>query len=309
MIEVNKSDRTGACGRAGLHEVVIRKMLGFNMWSEGPPPGRRILPEAAITDAFAIDPLGHTKGLTGNIGPMARYTLLNLPIPHPPATGLQLTYTQACSIFRWQDELIFDHPQTGRPRMMIETDSGQFGAYPQIVGEEPFVPPLTFDKFDSNGNRIETANWKESRDGNFSWFFTAMPSSSEASLPVEKKRDYIVSIVVCYKRVFVPEQTVRVTSMSIEPGGGSVTLSSLPNGIKKNQWVLLTGLHTVIINGTPQAAIGCHWYRVLFVNMNQSSLSIAGSDWDFMLPSSTSPVYLIYIDSVTGVYTTVVSIY
>jgi len=79
LIETNKSDRTGACGRAGLREVKVRRMLE---WAA--PPG---------AGAFAIDPLGSGS----------------LLLPRVTLSGMNAT--QADYIFRWRDDLIFTRPE------------------------------------------------------------------------------------------------------------------------------------------------------------------------------------------------------
>ena len=44
LLEVERSDRTGACGRAALHEVKVRNLLNYNGWYSGVAP---VLPSAS----------------------------------------------------------------------------------------------------------------------------------------------------------------------------------------------------------------------------------------------------------------------
>ncbi len=268
LVEVEKSDRTGACGRAAIRDIQIRKMLGFNNWSVGPAPGQRILPQSVLADAFVVDPLGYSLGLTGNMGPLPRLTLLMQPIPLPPAPGTQYPLAKAEKIFRWHDDLAFVKlDDGGRPQPVIASGEHQY-------------------------------------TGNFSWFFTATPGTSD--MPASLKRYYNVSVAVCYKRDFAAGETVvDVTEFSGGGhGGGTIAIATPIPNLKRNMWVMLTGWHTVAVNGMPQLAIACRWYRVVSVanELTPPMLSLVGPDWDLAAPTPSTPVKLIFVDSVTGVY-------
>jgi len=311
LVAVEKSDRTGACGRAGLHDIRIRGFLGFNRWSRGPAPGVRALASDAVVNTFVIDPLAYAHGNTDNMGPLTRCTLLTPPAPPPPASGVRLSLAQAESIFVWGDELLFDAPKdsTARPRAIIQTDSGQTGSHPRKAEEPDWVPPLTFDRFDASGKQIESANWHQTKNGNFTWFFTVSPAEAESSLPVSAKANYAVSVVVCWKRNFTSgEHTENVTAMSGGIGGGTIQLANPVHSVKKDQWVMLCGQKTVMLNGVPTPANLGRWYRVVSV-ANETTppcLSLDGPDWDLAQPSPGTPVTLVAIEGVTGVYESVI---
>jgi len=90
IVQTGKSDRAGACGRAGLRDVKVRRMLDYQYWSAAPQSPN--LP-------FAIDPLGVANSMGNALGPLQR---------------LYLTYTPneeaAKQIFLWQDDKIFNVP-------------------------------------------------------------------------------------------------------------------------------------------------------------------------------------------------------
>ena len=228
--ETIKSDRTGACGRAALHEAKVRRMLDYNLWAKD-TSGTRVLPTDTLAalpapQIFAIDPLGFATGpsaiggLTGPLGgpgsTIPRYTLLRLPPPaQPTAGGLSslLSLPEADRIFRWSDELSFDTPATlsQRPRRIVRdnTAPAHVGPYPAIVPPETAFGP-TVTPMDA---------------GSFTWFLTVTPAAVEATLPASQRRLYSVSAVVCYQRVFsqqtpgTPDGEHNLTVTSFAGGG------------------------------------------------------------------------------------------
>jgi len=104
--ETGKADRSGACGRAAMREVKVRRMLDPANWASLP----------TNNGPFVIDPIGVDAGL-GDMGPLPRITLalsnaLGNQIPLDP-------------IFRWRDDLKFHRPEDGqRPHPAI--DGGSF---------------------------------------------------------------------------------------------------------------------------------------------------------------------------------------
>ncbi len=281
MNKVEQSDRTGFLGRAALRDIKVRGMLGFNNWSTGPSPGTRITAGNAIISAFVIDPLGHAHGVTGNMGPLQRCTLLNSPVPLPPALGVQYSLSAAESIFVSHDDLVFDY----------STDRSQ---RPTAVMESPGVI---------------------AHEGRYSWFATICPAEGEASLAVGEKRNLAVSIVVCKNRNFaVANQTVNVTAMSGGIGGCSVSLATALPTIKHDDWVMLVGEKSVCTDLTaipPTAAVAqvARWYRVISAGNDQTppTLGLVGPDWDCATPGPGTVVTLVIIDGVTGVYAETIS--
>lgn len=293
MIEVEKSDRTGACGRAALHEVRIRKFLDFNLWSRGVSPGTRALPDDGLVDTIVFDPLGYARGITdGMMGPLERCSLLASQLPTP--LGTRLSLDQAESIFLWGDDLLFVRPE--------ERTAGT-----ATIGTRP-VSAAT----DVDGNPIAPV-----AEGNFTWFFTVSPGDAENSLPLSKKQNYNVSAVVCWKRDFASAEPVEnVTALSGGYGGLTATLANPIPSLKRGEWVLLCGQKKIDLdgNGTEETIVNRgYWYRVAFVGGN--TLSLTGPDWDLAGPgyvwdladpSSLAEVRLVAIEGVTGVYTSTV---
>jgi prepilin-type N-terminal cleavage/methylation domain-containing protein len=137
IAETNKADRTGACGRAGLREVKVRRMLDpNNAWASAP--------SSAV---FVIDPLGYTGALgSGNFGGTAStISRINLKTP---ITGVALTSAQAEAIFRWHDDLTYvqardsTSPTNGErpmpvPNATAQQNDGNFSWFltvaPQVV--------------------------------------------------------------------------------------------------------------------------------------------------------------------------------
>lgn len=276
LVNTNKSDRTGACGRAGLSEIRIRRMLDYTTWITNTGP----VPPGATPGTIAIDPLGYANGLNGmNLGgaggPIPRITLAW-------ATGANVAMAEA--VFRWPDELQFhsSDDSTDRPRALVYDSTGNFVIYD---------PP-------THGTNVTFA-----RDGNFSWFITATPSPADVAngVTVANRRSYNVSVVVCHKREFTTaaERTAGANILGGGYGGGTITLinndaDTSPLVVRENEWILL------------YSATQCAWYRaVSSVTINNGDtewLSLVGPDWHGGAATA------VVIPGVTGVYTTTVQV-
>jgi hypothetical protein len=113
MTAANRSDRTGACGRAALHQIKVQKLLDTSVWPQQPTPS---------TNVFFIDPIG-AIAISTTLGGLTRVNL---------APGsVALTQSQADAMFRWQDDLIFARP---------EDMKGAASTIPP-AGTRPVVPP------------------------------------------------------------------------------------------------------------------------------------------------------------------------
>jgi hypothetical protein len=327
--ETAKADRSGACGRAAMREIQVRRMLDFRFWYWSPsiPPNpafpgnywgfyppyatANTIPDtyADVTAGinldsmpFVIDPLGRAKGLPETFGQypttmpptlfLPRRTLRSIPLmPNQPIPPPAITTALAEQIFIWNDDLPFDAPKNSTTRPTLVTSS--------------------------SGNVIS--------EGSYSWFFSATPAATEMSRPVAQRRWFNVSVAVCYKRNFDPnavntpdgEHTATINSNNVVTpkvpgfpgmgiGGGMVILanSSLPNSpkvnVKENQWVMLYHLDPV-----PQLN-RCLWYRVINFgtttdasNNTHTTLSLIGPDWDPNLEAT-----LVVVPGVIGVYNT-----
>jgi hypothetical protein len=301
MTETEKADRTGMCGRAGIRDVKVRRLLDTTIWNH-PSPN-------ANSNLVVIDPLARTSSLaTLNVGGTAsNVQRFNL---NDPSTGSQLTQAQAEAVFRWRDDVNF-------------------------VTAKDFAPNATNPR-PTNGDRPMPGGG--GYIGDFSWFFTVMgtPSDYTHSIAWQNRRQFTVSAVVCWKRNFAtatdsrnpdPEgeqswplqyfagsisQTCNGFTSGFGYGGGTIELlntASNPldtnaihpiNKVREEQWVMVVGLDT---NNNP---IVGSWYRVVGVSRNTTSqavdmLSLVGPDWPTN-PNVTS-VNVVVVNGVTGVYT------
>ncbi len=280
LIETNKSDRTGACGRAGIHDVKVRRMCDYRLWWS-PLPSGGVVPDADTTlRVIAIDPLGYANlpATLGGAGGIPRYTFREGAGAMTPST--------ANLLFRWPDELTFDTPANPTTRPRILARQGTYVApYPALPPE----PAITPDEF--------------ANDGNFTWFLTVAPSPIETALPVSQRRVYAVAVVVCYKRVLAAtgERPIAVTC-DTNPGYGGVSVHATgnvlagPPPLKKDAWVLLysTGANSQ-----------CTWYRVVHAGYDGTDtyITLVGPDW-----YGGGPTTIVVVDGVTGVYTTTVQL-
>lgn len=274
LIKTNVSDRTGACGRAAMRDVEVRRMLDYSAWFPAVGSGNTVM------GAIALDPLG-CLGVGGNLGGASS------TFPRYTFNGT-LTQAQADAIFRWSDDLIFTMPEDMSPPQQGDRP------VPVVVGGNP------------------------QSEGNFSWFLTVCPSPSDINMippvPVGLRRNYTVSVVVCYKRDFTGGE-YATTMPIILPGGGygggTVQLNLADIGIidnvKTDQWVMLVGRD--LGSGVPVVA---KWYRVVgvFVGSTVDSisphLSLVGPDWDTNCFGPNIRTDLVVVEGVTGVYTTTV---
>ena len=286
MMETEKSDRTGACGRAALREIKVRRMLDYRYWVAPTPPTwwnavtqyNDAPPLVGLLQPFVIDPLGVTSSITVNLGNGTS------AIPRVNLNYLT-TFNQADTIFGWNDDLIFTLP-------------------------EDMSPPGT-------GERPEAMYEKQ---GNFSWFLTVAPASSEATLAVANKRLYSVAVAVCHKRILTQTSgqpdgermiptALADTFTCTSPGYGGTTVTfvgpDLISGeppLKKNEWILLYSTDTassLIVQAT--------WYRVVHAGYDTNSttnyITLVGPDWH-----GGTAAKIVVVGGVTGVYTTTVQL-
>ena len=267
IVQTGKSDRAGACGRAGLRDVKVRRMLDYQYWLPAQDAQSKNIPP------FAIDPLGVANGMGGSLGPIPR---------------LYLIYTAneeaAKQIFLWQDDKIFHVPDDANLRTRAQYTHPVSGApMDENIGSDG-IPAVT---------------------GYYSWLATVVPSPAEANVTLAEKSQFTVSIVVCYDRNYntAPTPTdpagetvtqatfIGSAGQTISPGGGSVQLAQKVK-VRENDWIMLYSA------GPP---VQCKWYRVVAAGENPTNLvSLAGPDWSLAAgPTATAVI----IDSVVGVYT------
>ena len=282
IVETAKADRCGACGRAALRDVKVRRMLDPTRWRDinlnAVAFPTSVLPQGR---SFAIDPLMIARN-SGNGGIQG--------FPYAAGTGpvmQRVTLAPAClnnaavqqavfnRIFTSQDDLVIPVPEEAseRPRQMFIHDSGTGAAWPYFAGDSP-TPP---------GNPMV-----RQAAGNYSWLVTVTPATNEAGLLVADSHLYSISVVVFYNRDFafpppsVPagERTVSVSFDGGGWGGGDVRLGSSSAAdldVKENEWLMLRGFH------------GGHgvfkWYRIAAVgeadpmDLTHRFATLAGPDW------------------------------
>ncbi len=128
LLQATKADRAGDCGRAGLRDVVVRRMLDPNNWTVG----------AGSMQAIAIDPLGMTSPNPPGKAPakLGGFT---------PRTSLKNcnTFALAQQAFVWPDDLIVTMPEDEKPaqpagRSKIQLgNKGDYSWFATVVGDDP----------------------------------------------------------------------------------------------------------------------------------------------------------------------------
>jgi len=346
IVETGKADRAGACGRAGLRELKVQRMLDPTTWwwydsaannlasvVVFPPPTPPPTPPPYIADdpttsepmaAFAIDPMQMARAaVDGNLALVSRFpyddpttataprmTRITLASMLDVNTG-ELSLPLARRSFVWRDELLFEMPEdvTGRPRRLVRNGtSGDVGPYPQMFSGEVSFPPGT--------------PLVPQTDENYSWIATVTPAIVENGMNPMIRRLYSVSIVVFWKRDYTvdtsaPTPTERVVTARMIGdgyGGGDVELTGSPPWlqVKENQWLMLCGQV-----GSPDKPV-FQWYRVISAaeaDGNSRYVTLAGPDWstswntvDIDNNGVMDAAHAVLLDGVIGVYTTMIDL-
>jgi hypothetical protein len=289
MTEVEKSDRTGACGRAGLRDVQVRRMLDTSNWATANPNG----------NIAVIDPLGCSSSTafgTTTVGGSRSNGVSTIGRNNLSINGASLTSTQAENIFRWQDDLNFVSAK-GSPK--------------PSNGDRPML---------GSGGYIGDFSWFLT--------VAASPNEIQAGIPwyqatpLLQRRQFNISVVVCWKRDFsvdssnqpAGEQTCDLSNVSGGIGGATVSVANDTNvdhpinKVREDQWVML-----VAFDATTNAPLQAYWYRVVGVGRDLTAtnnmLTLVGPDWDTTnLSANGVNVRLIVINGVTGVYTRTVQL-
>ncbi|MBN1395419.1 MAG: prepilin-type N-terminal cleavage/methylation domain-containing protein [Pirellulales bacterium] len=243
LMETNVADRTGACGRAAMREVEVRRTLYYRRWY-GLPITPDQLGDSTQFGAVAIDPLGYLG--SGNVVFLAGNVF--------PRLSLDLTPAEADAIFRWGDELVYAMPDEMAP--------------PQ-PGDRPAPVP-------------DMANQQDEGNFSWFLTVCPSPSDVNLGVPVRLRRNYTVSVVVCNKRDFT-SAAEHATANPVAfigggYGGGTIQLNSadadILDRIENDQWVMLFGSSGV----TPVVA---KWYRVVGVGDAATPyLTLVGPDWN-----------------------------
>jgi hypothetical protein len=293
--ETEKSDRTGACGRAALREVKVRKMLDYTNWWAPPSPGAAV----AATDTpgvIALDPLGYTistrLGNDTNAAGVPRYTFWE-----NAAAPQAMSFANAEPIFFWQDEVLFNMP---KERTTVPANAGD---RPMVITNTGLVTGIPL------------------RDGNFTWFLTVTPSPADvaASISVSQRRSYAVSIVVCNGRKLgtdgertIPnvycDSPIGYGGISVYVAGDKIAPAGQPP-LKNDEWVLLYTTGVDAAGTTRQYS----WYRVVHAGYDGTTntrINLVGPDWhgDGDSTGAGGAANMVVVGGVTGVYTTTVEL-
>ncbi len=317
MTETEKSDRTGMCGRAGLRDVKVRKLL-----NPDPTAAGWTMTPLDTVNVAVIDPLGLANGLNGT---NAKYVGGTTSGPCF-MQRISLTGVNAENVFRWQDDLNF-------------------------VAAKDSTSPSNGDRpIPGGGGYIGNFSWFFTVAGSPADYQPGTPPALPTGTPWLQRKLFSVSIVVCYKRDFAVapagdsrnpdpegEQSWPVTyTPPTNPstsngftgfglGGGTIQLDTTNkpldadgnhpiNRVKEDQWVMLVGL-----DATNNPIVG-NWYRVVGVgrDLSQTSppvnmLSLVGPDWpgcqyDSAGNAIIQKVNLVVVNGVTGVYTRTVEL-
>jgi hypothetical protein len=344
IFEAIKADRAGACGRAAMRDVIVRRMLDYHNWYDsyqkkfvydpkynnnrpwydqnGNPTaflgrGLGALPGSAPA-SFVIDPLGATSlsmtnstlgnSLTVSGTPTSWLTgVPRISLAFVNSSGGTTAYTNpvAASVFRAADDLTMPLPENMSP---------------------PQAPGRPIPLWNSSANVIQS-------QGDYTWFAMVTPTPNN---PVR----FTVSVVICYRRVLNAnaEQAVPVGSFYdgiqettkgpfVAQGGGSVLLKGPIGGanginVRENDWVALTNTGPL----TPTYG-KCSWYRVVAIAdnttetggqiANPTQLTLSGPDWQYSVANGSTTsgnmlapgnMLLALGQDVVGVYTTTVDL-
>jgi Tfp pilus assembly protein PilV len=275
VVETNKADYSGACGRAAMRDVEIRRMLYAGApsvdprWVDGSGNASSTVTRCMNSGAFAIDPLGMTSGATDDLGVLPR---VNLVVPGSGAYSA----ARAQQVFLCKDDLSFTIPDNARTRRNFYDAGGG----------------TTTDPSQAAGSM---------HDGHYSWLLTVSPAASEGSLQANSRRLYNVSVAVCYRRDFAGEQALAVSEFvgNIGYGGGTIRVADPGFEIKEGEWLLLC--HASPAPGYPAVA---KWYRVVSAGGSPATqITLQGPDWD-----TSQAATAVLIPTVLGVYSTVVEL-
>lgn len=273
LVQTLKSDRAGACGRAGLRDVKVRRMLDVNFR----------VPQPATLDwqPFAIDPLGVTSGsLPATLGGIPRVNL-----------SWTANSDQADFLCTWKDDKVFNVPDDPTLRTRAQythpnapMDETPANGTPAVNGHYSWfctVVPAAAEK---------DVPWPDKTT--FTVSVVVCHRRNFSMTPPTGERPAEVSATATF---------IGAAATSVNPGGGSLMLNAaIP--VKENEWILL---YAPAAGGVPAQ---CNWYRVVSVgddtvaSAGATYLTVAGPDW------FGAQATAVIVDSVVGVYTETVEL-
>ena len=273
LIKTEIADRTGACGRAALREVKVRRMLDPNIWWDPSNTAR-------TASVFFIDPLGYNN-IGGTLAGTSRITLSY------PGSGT-LTAAQAQSIFMWQDELTYVMPKD-----MTSGTAPTNGTRPM-----PIVDSSNNQQVDGKFSWFLTVSPSTTELNLYS--HSASPQNCWP-------QTYSVAAVVCNRRDFSSAGEIVLSGGSCDNaigyGGVGFTYAGTTT-LKSGQWALL-------YTNNPSLPSQCTWYRAVGVGFDGTNtrMTLLGPDWyGHGSGGGDGTASLLVISSVTGVYTTTVKL-
>jgi hypothetical protein len=276
MSETNKADRTGDCGRAGLRDFRVRRMLDPSNWASAP-----------TGYVYAIDPLGAKNstsplGTTPLGGTVSSTTTMTVQRINLKSNGTVLTADQAEEIFRWHDDLKFGDIENSRDRPAPPATGAYDGSFSWFATVAPQIVQ------DSSGNLFPT-------------------SQACVSIVVCWKRQFTAAV-----NDAKADETTLSVSCDSSPAYGGMGIEYDANNSKvlpkENEWILLTSTangqaswYRVVAAGTDNGS------------SPKTRVSLVGPDWYGGTGKDNSgavndSVKIIVVKGVTGVYTTTVKL-
>ncbi len=278
--EANIKDRAASCGYAALQQMIARGMIAPQGWFV--PAGA---PNVSAYQPVVMDPL-YLYGPNGSSAPVFRMAINVRRITWRPIhgnTGRQLAdrIALAESIFRWQDDLVFDPPPgdaNGRPLPITHRPT---------AGTVP--PPL------------------EASEGQFSWMAMIQPAWQTTNPMLG--RLWRVTVVVFARRnlaeqeVRIPDASFPGASVQFYPPGNNLLLTNPPDEMRSrllpDRWILLSVRHP-----TGGGVVFYHWYRIVSATelggTGQWLLRLDGPRWPYA--AGGSQVTATVVPDVVAVY-------
>jgi hypothetical protein len=272
IMETLKADHSGDCGRAGLRDVKVRRMLDPDFWPAGANVGN---------GSFVIDPVGVVTGAGDKFGGVLprislMYGSLNGVIPYDLNKALQ--------VFLWADDLQYDMPEDLRP--------------PQPAGRPVLEPGMYLPRYSWFVTATPAAAQANLMPNERTHYNASIVICNNRPLAVGMSAADVADIVVGVSSL--PDSINGVS-----PGGGSIVLSdpitNAVNGknLRENNWIAL------VSPATATRGPVCCWYRVVSVGDPTTHLALSGPDW--VIPAAQTQA-IVPSATVIGVYTTIVEV-
>jgi hypothetical protein len=227
IAESIKADRAGACGRAVMRDIKVKRMLDYRSWWWGYINPTNNLP---VTELWGW---GWTDSLAGPKQTKRDRVQIDDPVtgvyaPYPDAIGSfvidplgiskglpDIFYLYPASLRRGQPysiTLSVPPPPASMtplpilPRRSLSATYLNAGAARNPINGTAFIWPddVAFDTPENGTERpfINSAGLDNNRSWDYSYLLTVSPSSSEPGLPLIQRRLFDVTVVVFFQRNF-----------------------------------------------------------------------------------------------------------